>query len=167
MSKVKMDMRWKADLNHPDAFIDLQIDDYSVETLGCSTNRYFYLLAMVREMPDEDVNKPELLRYVDRARAAFREKNLDALEGWINALRVSVKVVRLFIPKTAGRVKQEDANRKNAQLDRKASPEAIEAFRANWLSMNPGRTRGLQKAIQLEFGIKDVRTINRKRMKTE
>jgi len=58
-------------------------------------------------------------------------------------------------------------NSKKAQGDRKASPEAIEAFRARWLAEKHGRTRGLQKAIQLEFGIKDVRTINRKRIKTE
>jgi hypothetical protein len=76
------------------------------------------------------------------------------MNGWVTGWKNYRKPIR-------------ERQRKKAQLDRKASPESIEAFRANWLSMNPGRTRGLQKAIQLEFGIKDVRTINRKRMKTE
>lgn len=158
-----MDMRWTLRLG-PDSGPDVMVQALS-QGFGCE--EYFYLLAMVQGLPDDDVNKPELQRYVERARRAAHDRNLDALEGWLNALAVGVKSVRLYIPKTAGKVRQEAANSKNAQADRKGSPEDIEAFRVTWLATNYPRTRGLQKAIQLEFGIKDVRTINRKRMKAK
>jgi len=51
-------------------------------------------------------------------------------------------------------------NRKAASGHRKASPEAIAAFRDKWIAKNHMR-RGWKKAAMAEFGIKDPRTLDR------
>lgn len=42
----------------------------------------------------------------------------------------------------------------------KITPAAVRAFAEAWVAKNNGRERGLKAAIQAEFGIKDVRTVN-------
>jgi hypothetical protein len=190
MSKVKMDMRWNVDLNHPDGWIDSWIDTYSVDTLGFVSERFFYLLAMVQDLPDEDVNKPEMQRYVDRARIAAHEKNLDALEGWINALAVSVKAVRLFIPKTHGKVRQEEklnevraagaqANKAKADTNKANLHKAINDYLNHPAALTKGNkaclrflverklTYGYAEATILDPHIKKLFAAKRKAMKAE
>lgn len=88
--------------------IDMWIDGWA-RNLGLVAPSFAYGVYVAKNLPDSDPNKAELKRYVDRARLAVEANNLDALEGWVNALAVAVKAVVLFIPKTCGKVKSETA----------------------------------------------------------
>lgn len=96
--------------------------------LGFVAPSFAYGVYVAKNLSDSDPNKAELQRYVDRARLAVEANNLDALEGWVNALAVAVKAVVLFIPKTGGKVKSETAMR-DAQPAGAAATKAASATR--------------------------------------
>lgn len=110
--------------------IDMWIDAWA-RSLGLAPS-FAYCVYVAKNLPDTDPNKAEVQRYVDRARLAQAAKNLDALEGWVNALAVAVKSVVLFIPKTAGKVKSETALQ-DVKADGTAATKAAAANRMDCL----------------------------------
>lgn len=82
-----------------DTVLVLSPDDSAIDAwcsqFGLNFGRTIYF---IDELPDDNANKTELLRYVARLRASMSNKNFDAVEGWSNALAVSIKSAGFLIP---------------------------------------------------------------------
>lgn len=102
---VWMDTRFEVNIEN---FNDLLIDQYSAE-IGFGNERFLYLLSVARGLPPDHCNKPFLADLVQRIRDADEARNKEAVWLGLQALRLAVLAVRLFIPMTDSKLRQEAA----------------------------------------------------------
>lgn len=118
-------------------------------------------LHRVETLPDDNVNKPELVRYVERLRRAMHDRNFEAVEGWANALAVAVKSAGFLIPLATAKQASDEATSRRNRMNAKelrggcVTPERVKAHREAWLAdpRRRGSLYGWQTAAQLDLGI--------------
>lgn len=77
--------------------------------LGHSLNDYMNGLESLARNNATSEDLPFLVNFLNRLIKAHREGNMDAAEGWLNALYVGLKTANIFIPKAQLRFKADDA----------------------------------------------------------